>query len=121
MNYESVVVVHSRVQPGVRFTVARMSFGRRVELMRRLRELAGRIEFLEAGSDPKDKMDGRLLRAEIDHLYLCWGLREISGLELDGKPATAESLAECGPEGLCREALAAVRAETGLDEAERKN
>jgi hypothetical protein len=98
-----------------------MSFGRRIELMRRIRELAGRIEFLEAGAEPKDKMDGRLLRAEIDRLYLEWGLREVSGLELDGAAATPESLAESGPEELCREALAAVKAETGLDEAERKN
>ena len=121
MNYESVVVVPSRVAPGVRYTVARMSFGRRVELMRRLRELAGRIEFLEASGETRDKMDGRLLRAEIDRTYLLWGLREIAGLELDGNPATAESLADDGPEDLCREALATVRAETGLDEAERKN
>jgi hypothetical protein len=66
-------------------------------------------------------MDARLLRAEIDRMYLSWGLREVSGLELDGKPATAGSLAEIGPETLWREALSAVRAETGLDEAERKN
>jgi hypothetical protein len=121
MKYESVVEVESKIAGGVVYVVARMSFGRRVELMRRIRELAGRIEFLEAGSEPKDKMDGRLLRAEVDRLYLTWGLREISGLEIDGQPATGEALAEYGPEDLCREALAAVRAQTGLDEAERKN
>lgn len=52
MDYESVVVVPSQVAGGVSFSVARMSFGRRVELMRRVRELAGRVEFLEAGESP---------------------------------------------------------------------
>ena len=55
MNYESVTVVESRVAPGVTYAVARMSFGRRVELMRRVRELARRMEFLEAGKEPADR------------------------------------------------------------------
>jgi len=121
MTYESVKIVESQVAPGVAFTVARMSFARRVELMRRIRELAGRMEFLEAAQEPSEKMDAGLLRAEIDRLYLTWGLRAISGLNVDGSEATPESLADCGPEELFREALAAVRAETGLNEAERKN
>ena len=121
MTYESVAVVESRVAPGVAFTVARMSFARRLELMRRIRELAGRMEFLDAAQEPCEKMDAGLLRAEIDRLYLVRGLRAISGLEVDGSEATPEALANCGPEELFREALAAVRAETGLNEAERKN
>lgn len=121
MEYESSVVVHSRVVEGVSFSVARMSFGRRLELMRRVRELAGRVEFLEAGSAPDEKMDAAMLRAEIDRLFLVWGLQSVSGLVLDGAPATPETLADCGPEELFREALAAVRSETGLSEAERKN
>jgi hypothetical protein len=121
MTYESVAVVDSRVASGVTFTVARMSFGRRVDLMRKVRELARRMEFLEAGKDPGDRMDAALLQAEIDRLYLVWGLQAVAGLELDGSQATPESLAEAGPEDLFREALAAVRSQTGLSEEERKN
>jgi len=121
MNYESVAMVESRVAPGVTFTVSRMSFGRRVELMRRIRELAGRSEFLEAGPDATSKMDAALLRAEIDRLYVKWGMKAVSGLVLDGTEATPESLADAGPEDLFREGLEAVRAETGLNEAQRKN
>ena len=121
MNYESVSVVESRVAGGVAYTVVRMSFARRTELMRLVRELARRMEFLEAGQDPGQMMDAALLRSEIDRLYLAWGLRAVSGLQVDGAVATPESLAEAGPEELFREALAAVRAETGLSEAERKN
>jgi hypothetical protein len=121
MTYESVLVVESQVAREVSFTVAKMSFGRRTELMRQVRELARKMEFLEAGQDPGEKMDAALLRVEIDRLYLKWGLRAVSGLEVDGVPATPESLAEAGPEELFREALTLVRAQTGLSTAERKN
>jgi hypothetical protein len=121
MTYESVELVESRVAAGVRFTVAKMSFGRRTELMRRVRELARKMEFLEAGLEPGQKMDAALLRAEIDRMYVTWGVRAVSGLALDGVEATAESLAEAGPEDLFREAVAVVRAQTGLSAAERKN
>ena len=121
MTYESVRTVESRVASGGTFTLAKISFGRRVELMRRVRELARRMEFLEAGQAPGDKMDAALLQTEIDRVFLTWGLRGVSGLELDGSDATPELLAEAGPEDLFREAVAAVRAETGLTEAERKN
>jgi hypothetical protein len=121
MIYESVAVVESQVTSGVKFTVAKMSFGRRAELMRQVRELARKMEFLEAGQDPGQKMDAALLRVELDRLYVKWGLRAISGLELDGAVATPESLAQTGPEELFREAVVVVRAQTGLSAAERKN
>ena len=121
MTYDSVTVVESQVAPGVTFAVARMSFGRRVELMRKVRELARRMEFLEAGKEPGDRMDAAMLQAEIDRLFLAWGLRSVTGLQVDGREASPDSLAEAGPEDLFREALSAVRAETGLNEEQRKN
>lgn len=121
MTYESVSIVESQVASGVTFAVAKMSFGRRTELMRQVRELGRKVEFLEAGRDPGQKMDAALLRAEIDRLYVKWGLRAVSGLQLDGVDATPESLVEAGPETLFREAVALVRAETGLSAEERKN
>ena len=114
-------MVRSASHPEVMFVVARMSFGRRLELMRRVRELALRAEFFEAGCDEKNQMEASLLGAEIDRLYIEWGLEEIRGLELDGAPATPQSLMERGPESLFREALEAVRHECGLSEQERKN
>jgi len=121
MEYASYEIVSSKLAAGVSYTIAKMSFGRRVELTRRIRELAGRREFLEAGETPHEKMDAALLASEIDRLYLVWGLKEVAGLELDGGPATPESLAAHGPEDLFREALAAVKEQCGLSEAERKN
>jgi len=52
--------------------ISRMSFGRRVELTRLVRELGARMEFRDAGSELADKLEARLLSAEIDKLYLDW-------------------------------------------------
>jgi hypothetical protein len=120
-SWNSRKVVASMERPGVEFVIARMTFGRRIELMRKVRDLAVRLEYFEAGRDATNEMEASLLGAEIDRLYIRWGLDEIHGLELDGAPATADSLIESGPEELFLEALTAVRAECGLVENERKN
>jgi hypothetical protein len=54
-------------------------------------------------------------------MYVAWGVKAVSGLRVDSREAGPELLAEAGPEELFREALAAVRRETGLSEEERKN
>ena len=120
MTYSSLVERESVVTPGVVFVISRMSFGRRVELTKRLREISQRAEFLQAG-DSRERIDAALLECEIERLYLVWGLREVRGLEIDGAPVTPELLAEAGPEDLFREAVAAVKRECGLSEDERKN
>jgi hypothetical protein len=121
MNYESSTTVESRIRTGVFYVATRMSFGRRVELMTQVRELAARLEFLQAGRTEDEQMHASILSAEIDRLYLKWGLRSVSGLEIDGEPATPEALASAGPEDLFHEALAAVKSACGLSEQERKN
>jgi hypothetical protein len=120
-DYTSELVVESRVVPGVTFTIAKMSFARRVDLLRRVRELARRMECLAASGANSDQMDAALLKAEIERLYVAWGVRAVSGLVVDSHEADAELLADAGPEELFREALAVVRRETGLSEEERKN
>jgi hypothetical protein len=119
--WESRNHIFSKVWPGVVFVIPRMTFGRRLTLMRRVRDLASKLEYFEAGRDAKNNMEASLLAAEIDRLYLLWGLEEIRGLELDGETATPEMLVERGPEDLVYEALAAIKAAAGLSETERKN
>lgn len=121
MNYESTAKHESKAHAGVSFTVRRMSLGRRMELARRIREIAARMEFLAAGQEPREKVEAALAAAELERAYIEWGLAGIQGLEIDGQAATPESLIGAGPEELCREIAAAVKAECGLDEAERKN
>ena len=119
--YRSESVAKSKVVPGVRFTIAKMSFERRTELMREIRELARRAEFLTASGDTGEKMDAALLQREIELAYVRWGLRAVAGLTVNGRVADPAILAEEGPEELFREALDAVRRETGLSEEDRKN
>ena len=119
--WQSSRIVTSEAMPGVEFVIARMTFGRRMELLKRVRDLAIRLEYFEAGREEKNRLEASLLGAQLDRLYLDWGLQEIRGLELDGAAATPMSLIDRGPEDLFKEALAAVKAECGLSEQERKN
>jgi hypothetical protein len=83
--------------------------------------MARRAEFLAASEGSGDKMDAALLQSEIERVFVMWGVTAVSGLVVDARVAGPELLAEAGPEELFREALAAVRRETGLSEEERKN
>ena len=121
MQYESTKTIESLTCTGVRFTIARMSFGRRLELTRRVREAGAQIEFHRAGEKLIDKLDAAVAAAEIDRLYLEWGLVAVAGLEVDGRAADTAAVIEAGPEGLCREIAAEIRRECGLGEEERKN
>jgi len=56
MTYESSTQVESKIRPGVTFVIAKMSFGRRMELVRRIRELALRCEFLHSGKSTEEKL-----------------------------------------------------------------
>ena len=119
--YDSVVVVASKRLDGVRFTINRISFGRRLELSRRVRELTRKAGFLEAGTELGEKIEAGILMQEVDALYLRWGLVSLEGLRIDGEPATVDQLLERGPEELTREIIQAIKEQCGLSEAERKN
>ena len=121
MTYESTRKVSSAVCAGVKYTIARMTFGRRIELMRSVRELTGRHEFERAGSSIEDRVQASLTAAAIDQLYLNWGLISIEGLEVDGRLADPQTVALCGPEALCREIIQAIKHECALTEDELKN
>ena len=119
--YESAVAIESKVVPGVRFVINRISFGRRMELSRRIREITQKTEFLEAGSEVNEKIEAGILSQEVDAMYLRWALVGVDGLEIDGETATAEQLLDRGPEELAREIVVAIKEQCGLSEAERKN
>jgi hypothetical protein len=121
MKYESVLDIESKTCQGVRFTINRMSFGRRIELAKRVREIAQKLEFSRASKAADDVGDAAVISGEVDRACLGWGLVRIEGLEIDGMPASTATLAEAGPEGLCREIIAAIKHECGLTEEERKN
>ena len=121
LSVESSAWFEAETSAGVRFRVARISVARRIELARRIREIGRRVEFLEAGNDPREKLEAAVLAAEIDRAYLEWGLEEVQGLTIDGEPATPAALIEKGPIDLAKEMLDRIKRECGLSEEQRKN
>ena len=119
--HESGVWFDSEIRSGVRFRVARISVARRIELAKKMREIGRKAEFLQAGGDPREKLEAAVIAGEIDQAYLEWGLEEIEGLEIDGEAATKESLIEKGPLDLAREIVTRIQNECGFREEERKN
>ena len=120
-NYESRIVFQSDTVSGVTFTINRISFGRRMELCRRVRAIGQKLEFLEAGDHFREKVEANLLSHEIDQIYLEWGLVGVEGLTIDGEAATEESVAAKGPEALTKEIVEAIKSQCGLSDEERKN
>ncbi|MBM3787575.1 MAG: hypothetical protein FJW30_24735 [Acidobacteria bacterium] len=121
MEYQSTVCKESRVCPGVRFQVRRLSLARRMELVREIRSAGAQLEFHAAGAGLADQVEAASIRATVDAIYLRWGIAGIEGLSIDGEPATVESFIAAGPDGLAREMADAVHGELFLSEDERKN
>ena len=119
--YESVVWFESSARPGVRCGILRVSFGRRIELARRIRDVGRKAEYLDAGGDVKDKLEAAVVAAEIDRAYLEWGWMGLDGLEIDGMTANPGMAIDAGPVELAAEVLARIKSECGLREEERKN
>lgn len=121
IDYSNIREVESRSVTGVSFRVYRVSFGRRIEFTRRVRELGRRIEFHEAGEQPEDRIEAAISAAEIERLYLEWGVAGLDGLRINGREADVQLLIDDGPEELCHEIAAEVRRELGLTGDEPKN
>ncbi len=123
--HESLIWCDAQSRAGVRYAMRRVSFGGRIELARKIRDVGRRVEFFEAGArandDAKDRMEATVLAAEIDRAYLEWGLVGVEGLEIDGAIASRESLIDDGPVELAVEILARIKNECGITEDERKN
>ena len=118
--YSTVIWHQSTTMPEVRFAVRRISLGARIELMRRIRELTLRNEFLNAGN-AADKLETSLSEMLVQELLIKWGLTAITGLTIDGNAATRDDVVDKAPEDLADEIARAVWQEAGLTEDERKN
>ncbi len=118
--YESVGWHDSEALPKVRFAIRKISLANRLELIKQIRELCLRHDFLRAG-DTAEQSEATIGDLLVKRLYLEWGLIAILGLTIDGKPATVESLINNGPEELTEEVMERIRIELGLTEQERKN
>ncbi len=119
--WASRIWVDAEALKGVRYQIVRVSFGRRIELARRIREIGRKMEYFEAGNNEREKLEATVLGAEIDRAYLEWGLVAVEGLKIDGGAATPETLVDRGPVELAVEILGRIKSECGMTEDERKN
>ena len=120
-SYDSALWFDAESAAGVRYGIARLTFGRRLDLARRIREIGRKAEFLAAGTDAREKLEAAVVGAEVDRAYLEWGLLGVEGLTIDGEAATPQAVVDKGPLELATEILGRVKSECGLSEAERKN
>ncbi len=120
IRYESVSWHASKLMPGVRFALRRVSLRQRIELNRRVKELTIKHEFLRAGGT-SDQLEAALSDLLVAKLYVEWGLEEIDGLSIDGERATADLLIAYGPESLANEIGLLIQAQSTLTDDERKN
>jgi hypothetical protein len=119
-DYSSESWHSSKVMPGVRFAIKRVSLRQRIELNHRVKELTIKYEFLQAG-DTSAHLEAALSDLLVAKLYLEWGLKTIEGLSIDGQKATVDLLIAKGPEGLVNEIVPLIQAESALTDIERKN
>ncbi len=92
-----------------------------MDLLRRIREMAAQMPFLEASGNLLESVEANILGQSIDELYLRWGLTLVEGISVDGGAPTLDALLDRGPEELTREIVAAVKSQCGLSDEERKN
>ena len=121
MDFQTSTTKDSRTVPEVRYTIRRVSFQGRLDLTRLIGERLARLEYLSAGQSAEDRVGAALLSGEVDRLYIEWGLLSLDGLTVDGVRCDTELLIRSGPEALCAEIAAAIKAECTLSADERKN
>lgn len=119
--YSSTKLCQSVCRPGVAYVVRKMSLRRRAALASALAEIGPRLEFTTAGSTAMDQLETTRLLAAAAETYLKWGLLSVEGLDVDGEPATIETLLDRGPEDLCDEIVQSIQAECRMSEDEVKN
>jgi hypothetical protein len=107
--------------PGVTCRIRKITFQRRLSLLKGLRELAGRYEFTAAGDTTPDKYDAAVLQQEINKYYWHYFVQDVDGLNVDGVPAGPESVWTDGPDNLVREVLQVVVSRVFLSSDEAKN
>ncbi|MCZ2155381.1 MAG: hypothetical protein LC114_16010 [Bryobacterales bacterium] len=121
MHYSSTVQHDSRTTPGVKFTLWRLSFGKRLELLRRVHSLAGTHEFCTASQTVESQYEAAILEKAMQQIYLECTLVQVEGLLIDGEPASTDTLLHRGPENLVEEIISAIHHYMGLSAEEQKN
>lgn len=107
--------------PGVSCRIRKITFQRRLMLLREIRELARQYEFTAAGETVQQKYESAVIQQEINKHYWQNFVIAVDGLTIDGAPATTESVWSDGPDGLVQEVLQVVTSHVFLSADEAKN
>jgi hypothetical protein len=143
VSFNSTETFESTARPGVKFTVRRLNKIQRtkrdagiLEDRVKLSELMAEMRALtDPATTPEEKtrvmlsreyqvLDARMgvpMVSVIQPAYIRAGLLSIEGYEIDGKPATAESLIEHGEDDLLEEIYVHCLTLSGLDGEQEKN
>ncbi len=122
--------------PGVKFTLRKMTEGRRMDLRKQLagpnqraRDILREQSELEKVEEEQretikimnlqDEFDGLMLEV-VNPIWIVWGCKQIEGLEVDGDSLSVEDWKNW-PSALFDEILTAIKSEAELNGAERKN
>ena len=122
--------------PDVTVLLRKMTEGRRIELRkliaepnRRIREIIREQAALEVVPEEtrdnarwlelQDEYDGIMVE-KINPGWILWGVKQVEGLEVDDRTLTVEDWKDW-PSALFNEVLEAIKAETELNGAQRKN
>lgn len=138
--YASSFEVPSKAIEGVSFSLRKMSEARRIDFRLRTAEAQAKLRALtmeatslqaQARTDSSPALIDRIedvseritavVSGEINPAYVRWGLKSISGIEIDGEPATVESLIDAGPSDLFAEICGIIQASSGMTDEEIKN
>ncbi|MBV6430872.1 MAG: hypothetical protein IANPNBLG_00992 [Bryobacteraceae bacterium] len=120
-HYSSTLQHESRSIPGVTFTLERLSFGKRLELLRRVHALAGKLEFCAASETVASQFEAAILEKSIQQIYLECCLVQVQGLLIDGEAASVDILLQRGPGSLVEEIATTIQGQMTLSAEERKN
>ena len=136
MKYETTKRIESALFPGVSIILRKMTEGRRIELRsltseanKRVREIMrAQAEIDKKPEDERDTTTWLELQDEFDGLrigtinpvWIKWGVKQIEGLEVDGRVLGVEDWKDW-PSALTEEVLEAVNGESELNGTERKN
>jgi hypothetical protein len=112
---------HSQNFPDVTCRIERITFEKRLALLREIRELARQYEFTTAGESVGDRYEAAVIQHEINRRYWDCFVSAVSGLTIDGEEATPARVWSHGPDRLVHEVLEVVASETFLSGNEVKN
>lgn len=147
LNFEPTVTIDAQSSPGVRFTVKRLSQMERAkrdmqiavhtlrigEIAARVKEIREPYQAKEGEQAPKmpiedqveitklDREAGVLWNLHVKPAFVRAGLVSVDGMTHGGKPVTADSLLEYGPDDLTDEVWLAVSNNASLTYEQAKN